>query len=140
MNETPDNEYNIDENLVKEALVSIVQNRALELTSQNLLLQANYQVLLQECQNFPSVLQENKNLKEQLQLLTKKTAEEVQNVLDEKIRIEATHEHAISDQVDMINKIDTFYKPRIRELEKEIEKMKKPVSEKKQSEAKFTEK
>jgi len=130
MNEVPNNEYIIDEKLVKEALVSIVQNRALELTSQNLLLQANYQVLLTECQNFPSVLEENKTLKNQMELLTKKTSEEIQQAFDERTKLQATHEHALSDQVDMINKIDTYYKPRIRELEKELEKAKNMIPDK----------
>jgi len=129
MNEKPNNGYIINEQLVREALVSIAQNKSLELTSQNLLLQANYQVLLAECQNFPKILEENEFLKEELSKLTKKSAEELGSALEEQTKLEASHEHAITDMQDMVNKIDTFYKPRIRELENEVKNLKELLPE-----------
>ena len=105
-NEQQNGVYEIDEEQVKEVLVSMSQNKALELTQQNLLLQANYQVLLTECQNFPAVLQENELLKRQLQELTNKSVEEVKAMLNEQTKLEASHEHAITDMTNMINKID----------------------------------
>ena len=123
-NEQQNGVYEIDEEQVKEVLVSMSQNKALELTQQNLLLQANYQVLLTECQNFPAVLQENELLKMQLQELTNKSVEEVKAMLNEQTKLEASHEHAITDITNMINKIDTYFKPRIRELEDENKELK----------------
>lgn len=123
-NEQQNGVYEIDEEQVKEVLVSMSQNKALELTQQNLLLQANYQVLLTECQNFPAVLQENELLKRQLQELTNKSVEEVKAMLNEQTKLEASHEHAITDMTNMINKIDTYFKPRIRELEDENKELK----------------
>ena len=123
-NEQQNGVYEIDEEQVKEVLVSMSQNKALELTQQNLLLQANYQVLLTECQNFPAVLQENELLKMQLQELTNKSVEEVKAMLNEQTKLEASHEHAITDMTNMINKIDTYFKPRIRELEDENKELK----------------
>ncbi len=121
--------YEINEVLVKEALVSIAQNRVLELTSQILLLQANYQVLLAECQNFPQVLNEVEMLRGKLSELTEKSAEQLHQAQKEKIKPAASHAHAITDMQNMVNKIDTFYKPRIRELELENEEMKKMLPE-----------
>jgi phosphoenolpyruvate carboxylase len=129
MNEQQNGVYEIDEEQVKEVLVSMSQNKALELTQQNLLLQANYQVLLTECQNFPKVLDENKLMKEQIQEITEKSVEEVKAMLNEQTKIEASQEHAITDMQNMTNKIDTFYKPKIRELESEINELKKLLPE-----------
>ena len=129
MNEQQNGVYEIDEEQVKEVLVSMSQNKALELTQQNLLLQANYQVLLAECQNFPKVLAENKLMKEQIQEITEKSVEEVKAMLNEQTKIEASQEHAITDMQNMTNKIDTFYKPKIRELESEINELKKLLPE-----------
>ena len=129
MNEQQNGVYEIDEEQVKEVLVSMSQNKALELTQQNLLLQANYQVLLTECQNFPKVLDENKLMKEQIREITEKSVEEVKAMLNEQTKIEASQEHAITDMQNMTNKIDTFYKPKIRELESEINELKKLLPE-----------
>ena len=121
--------YEINEQLVKEALVSVSQNRVLELTSQNLLLQANYQVLLAECQNFPQVLNEVEMLRGKLSELTEKYVEELEQAQQEQLKLEASHEHIRTDMQNMVNKIDTFYKPRIRELENEVEKLKELLPE-----------
>ena len=121
--------YEINEQLVKEALVSVSQNRVLELTSQNLLLQANYQVLLAECQNFPQVLNEVEMLRGKLSELTEKSVEELDQAQQEQLKLEASHEHIRTDMQNMVNKIDTFYKPRIRELENEVEKLKELLPE-----------
>ena len=121
--------YEINEQLVKEALVSVSQNRVLELTSQNLLLQANYQVLLAECQNFPQVLNEVEMLRGKLSELTEKSVEELEQAQQEQLKLEASHEHIRTDMQNMVNKIDTFYKPRIRELENEVEKLKELLPE-----------
>ena len=129
MNEKQNNAYTINEQLVKETLVSIAQNKALELTSQNLLLQANYQVLLAECQNFPKILEENELLKEELSKLTTKTAEELSKAQEEQTKLEASQQHAVSDMQNMVNKIDSFYKPRIRELEGEVANLKELLPE-----------
>jgi len=129
MNEQQNGIYEIDEEKVKEVLVSMSQNKTLELTQQNLMLQANYQVLLTECQNFPKVLEENELLKQQIQELTQKSADEVQAILNEQTKLVASQEHAITDMQNMNNKIDTFYKPRLRELESEIEELKKLLPE-----------
>ena len=129
MNEKQNNAYTINEQLVKETLVSIAQNKALELTSQNLLLQANYQVLLTECQNFPKILEENELLKEELSKLTTKTAEELSKAQEEQTKLEASQQHAVSDMQNMVNKIDSFYKPRIRELEGEVANLKELLPE-----------
>ena len=125
--------YEINEQLVKEALVSVSQNRVLELTSQNLLLQANYQVLLAECQNFPQVLNEVEMLRGKLSEFTEKSVEELEQAQQEQLKLEASHEHIRTDMQNMVNKIDTFYKPRIRELENEVEKLKELLPEDKKS-------
>ena len=49
--------------------------------------------------------------------------------LNEQTKIEASQEHAITDMQNMTNKIDTFYKPKIRELESEINELKKLLPE-----------
>jgi len=125
--------YEINEQLVKEALVSVSQNRVLELTSQNLLLQANYQVLLAECQNFPQVLNEVEMLRGKLSELTEKSVEELEQAQQDQLKLEASHEHIRTDMQNMVNKIDTFYKPRIRELEGEVKRMKELLPEDKKS-------
>ena len=84
--------YEINEQLVKEALVSVSQNRVLELTSQNLLLQANYQVLLAECQNFPQVLNEVEMLRGKLSELTEKSVEELEQAQQEQHQRQEQHQ------------------------------------------------
>ena len=68
-------------------------------------------------------------MKEQIQEITEKSVEEVKAMLNEQTKIEASQEHAITDMQNMTNKIDTFYKPKIRELESEINELKKLLPE-----------
>ena len=62
MNEQREDEFTIDESKVKDALIAIAQQKVTELNQQNLILQANYQVVLAERIQMPDLIMQNEQL------------------------------------------------------------------------------
>ena len=129
MNEQSENEFTIDENKVKDALVAIAQQKIAELSQQNLILQANYQVVLAERVQMPDLITENNDLKNTIEEYSKKNDMDISNFKERQVKSQAELEHATTDMQNMTNKIDSFYKPKIRELEIKVAELKKLIPE-----------
>ena len=67
MNEQREDEFTIDESKVKDALVALAQQKVAELNQQNLILQANYQVVLAERVQMPDLIEENEKLQKTIE-------------------------------------------------------------------------
>ena len=72
MNEERENEFTIDESKVKDALVALSQQKVAELNQQNLILQANYQVVLAERVQMPELIKENEQLQKTIDEFSRK--------------------------------------------------------------------
>lgn len=129
MNEQREDDFTIDENKVKDALVGLAQQKVAEISQQNLILQANYQVMLAERVQLPELIAENNELKQNIEDFADKNKLDISKLREEQIKSKAELEHATTDMQNMVNKIDTFYKPRIRELEIEVKELKELLPE-----------
>ena len=129
MNEQTEDDFTIDENKVKDALVAIAQQKIAELSQQNLILQANYQVVLAERVQMPDLITENNDLKNTIEEYSKKNDMDISNFKEKQVKSQAELEHATTDMQNMTNKIDSFYKPKIRELEAKVAELKKLIPE-----------
>jgi len=129
MNEQRENEFTIDESKVKDALVALSQQKVSELAQQNLILQANYQVVLAERVQMPDLIAENKELQKTIDEYSKKGKLDISKLKDEQVKSQAELEHATTDMQNMTNKIDTFYKPKIRELEGKVAELQELIPE-----------
>ena len=129
MNEERENEFTIDESKVKDALVVLAQQKVAELNQQNLILQANYQVVLAERIQMPDLVKENKELQKTIDEYSKKNKLDISKLKDGQVKSQAELEHATTDMQNMTNKIDTFYKPKIRELEGKVAELQKLIPE-----------
>jgi polyhydroxyalkanoate synthesis regulator phasin len=129
MNEQREDEFTIDESKVKDALVALSQQKVSELAQQNLILQANYQVVLAERVQMPDLIAENKELQKTIDEYSKKGKLDISKLKDEQVKSQAELEHATTDMQNMTNKIDTFYKPKIRELEGKVAELQELIPE-----------
>ena len=129
MNEQREDEFTIDESKVKDALVALAQQKVAELNQQNLILQANYQVVLAERVQMPDLIAENAELQKTIDGYAKKNKTDISKMKDEQVKSQAELEHATTDMQNMTNKIDTFYKPKIRELEGKVAELQKLIPE-----------
>ena len=114
MNEERENEFTIDESKVKDALVALSQQKVAELNQQNLILQANYQVVLAERVQMPELIKENEQLQKTIDEFSRKNKLDISKLKDDQVKSTAELEHTTTDMQNMTNKIDTFYKPKIR--------------------------
>ena len=129
MNEQREDEFTIDESKVKDALVALSQQKVSELAQQNLILQANYQVVLAERVQMPDLIAENKELQKTIDEFSRKNKTDISKLKDEQVKSQAELEHATTDMQNMTNKIDTFYKPKIRELEGKVAELQELIPE-----------
>ena len=129
MNEEREDEFTIDESKVKDALVVLAQQKVAELNQQNLILQANYQVVLAERVQMPDLIKENEQLQKTIDEFSKKNKLDISKLKDGQVKSQAELEHATTDMQNMTNKIDTFYKPKIRELEGKVAELQKLIPE-----------
>ena len=129
MNEERENEFTIDESKVKDALVVLAQQKVAELNQQNLILQANYQVVLAERVQMPELIKENEQLQKTIDEFSRKNKLDISKMKDDQVKSQAGLEHATTDMQNMTNKIDTFYKPKIRELEGKVTELQELIPE-----------
>jgi len=133
MNQQREDEFTIDESKVKDALIAIAQQKVTELSQQNLILQANYQVVLAERVQMPDLIAENEQLQKTIDEFSRKNKTDISKLKDEQVKSTAELEHATTDMQNMTNKIDTFYKPKIRELEGKVAELQKLIPEDKKN-------
>ena len=129
MNEQREDEFTIDESKVKDALVALSQQKVSELAQQNLILQANYQVVLAERVQMPDLIMQNEQLQKTIDEFSRKNKTDISKLKDEQVKSTAELEHATTDMQNMTNKIDSFYTPKIRELETKVAELKKLIPE-----------
>ena len=129
MNEQREDEFTIDESKVKDALIAIAQQKVTELSQQNLVLQANYQVVLAERIQMPDLIMQNEQLQKTIDEFSRKNKTDISKLKDEQVKSTAELEHATTDMQNMTNKIDTFYKPKIRELEGKVAELQELIPE-----------
>ena len=129
MNEERENEFTIDESKVKDALVVLAQQKVAELNQQNLILQANYQVVLAERVQMPELIKENEQLQKTIDEFSRKNKLDISKLKDDQVKSTAELEHTTTDMQNMTNKIDTFYKPKIRELEGKVAELQELIPE-----------
>ena len=133
MNEQREDEFTIDESKVKDALIAIAQQKVTELNQQNLILQANYQVVLAERVQMPDLIMQNEQLQKTIDEFSRKNKTDISKLKDEQVKSTAELEHATTDMQNMTNKIDTFYKPKIRELEGKVAELQELIPEDKKN-------
>ena len=133
MNEQREDEFTIDESKVKDALIAIAQQKVTELSQQNLVLQANYQVVLAERIQMPDLIMQNEQLQKTIDEFSRKNKTDISKLKDEQVKSTAELEHATTDMQNMTNKIDTFYKPKIRELEGKVAELQELIPEDKKN-------
>ena len=133
MNEQREDEFTIDESKVKDALIAIAQQKVTELSQQNLILQANYQVVLAERVQMPDLIMQNEQLQKTIDEFSRKNKTDISKLKDEQVKSIAELEHATTDMQNMTNKIDTFYKPKIRELEGKVAELQELIPEDKKN-------
>ncbi len=133
MNEPREDEFTIDESKVKDALVALSQQKVSELAQQNLILQANYQVVLAERVQMPDLIAENAELQKTIDEYSRKNKTDISKLKDEQVKSSVELEHATTDMQNMTNKIDTFYKPKIRELEGKVAELQELIPEDKKN-------
>ena len=133
MNQQREDEFTIDESKVKDALIAIAQQKVTELSQQNLILQANYQVVLAERVQMPDLIMQNEQLQKTIDEFSRKNKTDISKLKDEQVKSTAELEHATTDMQNMTNKIDTFYKPKIRELEGKVAELQKLIPEDKKN-------
>ena len=68
----------------------------------------------------PDLITENNDLKNTIEEYSKKNDMDISNFKEKQVKSQAELEHATTDMQNMTNKIDTFYKPKIRELEGKV--------------------
>ena len=133
MNEQREDQFTIDESKVKDALIAIAQQKVTELNQQNLILQANYQVVLAERVQMPDLIMQNEQLQKTIDEFSRKNKTDISKLKDEQVKSTAELEHATTDMQNMTNKIDTFYKPKIRELEGKVAELQELIPEDKKN-------
>ena len=133
MNEQREDEFTIDESKVKDALIAIAQQKVTELNQQNLILQANYQVVLAERVQMRDLIMQNEQLQKTIDEFSRKNKTDISKLKDEQVKSTAELEHATTDMQNMTNKIDTFYKPKIRELEGKVAELQELIPEDKKN-------
>ena len=129
MNEQREDEFTIDESKVKDALVVLAQQKVAELNQQNLILQANYQVVLAERVQMPELIKQNEQFQKTIDEFSRKNKTDISKLKDDQVKSTAELEHATTDMQNMTNKIDTFYKPKIRELEGKVAELQELIPE-----------
>ena len=129
MNEQREDEFTIDESKVKDALVILAQQKVAELNQQNLILQANYQVVLAERVQMPELIKQNEQFQKTIDEFSRKNKTDISKLKDDQVKSTAELEHATTDMQNMTNKIDTFYKPKIRELEGKVAELQELIPE-----------
>ena len=133
MNQQREDEFTIDESKVKDTLVALSQQKVSELAQQNLILQANYQVVLAERVQMPDLIKQNEELQKTIDDFSRKNKTDISKLKDEQVKSTAELEHATTDMQNMTNKIDTFYKPKIRELEGKVAELQELIPEDKKN-------
>ena len=122
---------------LKDTMINMAQQKVLEITKENLLLSANIGYLSLIKEQYSNLLEDYKKSVEHIQEFDSIRDLETKGLQDDMQKNTVVVEKLKTDHMNLINKVETGYKPRISELEKKIEELEldKP-KEKNQSQGK----
>ena len=115
---------------LKDTMINMAQQKVLELTKDNLLLSANVGYLSLIKEQYSNLLEDYKKSTEYIQEFDSMRDSETKGFQDDVQKNVVVMEKLKSDHMNLINKVETGYKPRISELEKKIEELDKPIEKK----------
>ena len=115
---------------LKDTMINMAQQKVLELTKDNLLLSANVGYLSLIKEQYSNLLEDYKKSTEYIQEFDSMRDSETKGFQDDVQKNVVIMEKLKSDHMNLINKVETGYKPRISELEKKIEELDKPTEKK----------
>ena len=127
--ENQNNGFTIDESKVREAMITLTQQKVSELSQQILVFQANCQVLIAECEKLTELGTINSQLQAQIETLNQTHRLELESTYKEKVDATDKLSSERANNQDTLNKIETFYKPKVRELEKQILLLQKQIDD-----------
>ena len=135
MQEEQKNEYfeltdEFEQSTLKDTMINMAQQKVLELTKENLLLSANVGYLSLIKEQYSNLLEDYKKSTEYIQEFDSMRDSETKGFQDDVQKNVVVMEKLKSDHMNLINKVETGYKPRISELEKKIEELDKPTEKK----------
>ena len=117
---------------LKDTMINMAQQKVLELTKENLLLSANIGYLSLIKEQYSNLLEDYKKSVEHIQEFDSIRDLETKGLQDDMQKNTVVVEKLKTDHMNLINKVETGYKPRISELEKKIEELEldKPTEKK----------
>ena len=117
---------------LKDTMINMAQQKVLELTKENLLLSANIGYLSLIKEQYSNLLEDYKKSVEHIQEFDSIRDLETKGLQDDIQKNTVVVEKLKTDHMNLINKVETGYKPRISELEKKIEELEldKPTEKK----------
>ena len=128
MQDEQKNEYfeltdEFEQSTLKDTMINMAQQKVLELTKENLLLSANVGYLSLIKEQYSKLLEDYKKSTEHIQEFDSMRDLETKGLQDEIQKNSVISEKLKTDHMNLINKIETGYKPRINELEKKIQEL-----------------
>ena len=125
MQEEQKNEYfelteEFEQSTLKDTMINMAQQKVLELTKENLLLSANVGYLSLIKEQYSKLLEDYKKSTEHIQEFDSIRDLETKGLQDEIQKSSVISEKMKTDHMNLINKVETGYKPRINDLEKKI--------------------
>ena len=135
MQDEKKNEYfeltdEFEQSTLKDTMINMAQQKVLELTKENLLLSANVGYLSLIKEQYSNLLEDYNKSTEYIQEFDSMRDSETKGFQDNVQKNVVVMEKLKSDHMNLINKVETGYKPRISELEKKIEELDKPTEKK----------
>ena len=108
---------------LKDTMINMAQQKVLEITKENLLLSANIGYLSLIKEQYSNLLEDYKKSVEHIQEFDSIRDLETKGLQDDVQKNSVVVEKLKTDHMNLINKVETGYKPRISELEKKIEEL-----------------
>ena len=135
MQDEQKNEYfeltdEFEQSTLKDTMINMAQQKVLELTKENLLLSANVGYLSLIKEQYSNLLEDYNKSIEHIQEFDSIRDLETKDLQDDAQKNVIVMEKMKSDHMNLINKVETGFKPRISELEKRIEELDKPTEKK----------
>ena len=128
MQEEQKNEYfelteEFEQSTLKDTMINMAQQKVLELTKENLLLSANVGYLSLIKEQYSKLLEDYKKSTEHIQEFDSMRDLETEGLQDEIQKNSVISEKLKTDHMNLINKVETGYKPRISDLEQKIQEL-----------------
>ena len=128
MQDEKKNEYfeltdEFEQSTLKDTMINMAQQKVLELTKENLLLSANVGYLSLIKEQYSNLLEDFNKSIEHIQEFDSLRDLETKDLHDDMQKNSVIIEKLKTDHMNLINKVETGYKPRISELEKKIQEL-----------------